>query len=141
MEPYARELRKAVDADPDALFRVAREVVAGTPSFGPERYSDEELHQLLNGFRTLLAEAMEDGGSDTYGFFLETAVPSLVADGQTSESLVHAAAAFGALLSMHLIQAVAPERQEDARSWLARFFGRYVADVAAAARRAEDERG
>lgn len=137
MEPFARILADAVTARPPTLLAAAERVVAMTPSMGPERYSREQLEQLLNGFSALLEEALEEAGSDTYELFIETAIPAVVADGQTTRSLVHASAAFGTLLSMHLVDAVPPEHREAARSWLSMFFGRYVSDVYVAAARAE----
>lgn len=132
-------LIEAVTSRPPTLLAAAEHVVAATPSMGPGRYSRDQLEQLLNGFCALLREALEESGNDTYEIFMETAVPAMVADGQTTGSLVQGSAAFATLLSMHLDEAVPAEHREGARSWLSRFFGRYVADVYSAAAQAEAE--
>ncbi len=135
MQPFARNLIDVVTDRQDALLSAVETVVAATPSMGG-RYSREELKQLLNGFSALLKEALEDRGSETYDFFIETAVPGMVADGQPTESLLQASASFGTLISTDLSGALPREHREAAATWLAMFFGRYVADVYIAARRA-----
>lgn len=112
-------------------------MVDNTPSMGSGYYSPAELRQLLNGFRAVLTEALEEREPETDTFFMETAVPGMAAEGQTTESLVQASAAFGVMLSMRLVAEVPADQQDEARAWLARFFGEYVQRVLRAARQAE----
>jgi hypothetical protein len=134
MQPFARSLVDVVTGRQEALLSTAEAVVATTPSMAAGRYSREELKQLLNGFSALLKEALEERGSETYELFLSTAVPGMIADGQTTETLVEASASFGTLISMDLVAAVPEEHREAAAVWLAQFFGRYAGDVVRAAR-------
>lgn len=139
MQPFAHTLVDALDDRQEGLLSAVETVVASTPSMGAGLYSRAELKQLLNGFCALLKEALEEQGSKTYELFITTAVPGMVADGQTTGSLVEASASFGTLISMDLVAAVPDEHREPAAAWLARFFGRYVADVYRAANDAAEQ--
>ena len=139
MDTFAEQLLAGFRSRAPELLALARDVVGATQEMGPERYTDHELQQLLNGFQTLVAEALADAGTENFDLFIETAIPGLVAEGQSMESLAHAAATFGVLVSLQLAEGVAPEHRPVADRWLAGFFGRYVRAVAASARVAEDE--
>ena len=121
---------RAALQDKAALVALARAAQSATAGMGEGRYSDDELAQLVHGFTVLIDEAL-DGRADAFDLFIETAVPGLLADGQTPSALVAGSATFVTLVTAHVLDRVpAPVRGEVA-VWLAVYFGRYCGAVAA----------
>ncbi|HVM18013.1 MAG TPA: hypothetical protein VM290_10575 [Gaiellaceae bacterium] len=129
-------LLDALEATRAEQLALARRAVAETPEMAG-RYGEEDVRQLLNGFETLLTESVDGGGSETREFFIGTAVPALVADGQSPASLVQGTVTFVTLLATQLGERLPPEHRDEGRVWLAGFFGGYCRDVVAAALEAE----
>ena len=138
METFTHELLAQLGADSGHLLGVAKRVLAVTPGMGSDLYSDAELGQLLNGFKALLTEGLEETGSEVFDFFVDTAVPGLVADGQSAATLSQAAATFSVFCALWLAEGLSAPNREDGQVWLAGFLGRYVRAVAESARHAEE---
>ena len=137
MTPELREqLSAAIGDSRDAMLALALRAVGDTPEMAARGYGEEDLRQLLNGFEALLVEEL-GGGGGTREFFIGTAIPAMVADGQSPASLVQGAAMFGALVTSEIASRVDADARDDARVWLASFFGAYCRDVLVAATEAE----
>ncbi len=67
---------------------------------------------------------------------MQTAVPALVASGQTPEQLVHGHVAFFMVLQARMVAAVPAELRDDAALWLARYAAAYTTEVLEVAERA-----
>ena len=138
MRPGAREaLRAAIAESRDGWMRAGERAVAASPELAAASLGDDDLNQLLNGFEALMLEALEERGDETRRLFLETAVPALVAGGQTPASLVHGAAAFSVLLATEIVPLVSEEHRGETAGWLAGFLGAYCRDLVEAATVAE----
>lgn len=131
MEPYRRELLALLERERGAIFALAERVVAQSRLAGSLTSSD--LEQLLHGFERLLVEALEQRGREVRSIFIETAVPAVVAQGQTPPELASAATAFGVMLSTHLVLQLPEDQRAAGLLWFADFFGDYVGDLVAAA--------
>ena len=122
MQPFADEIRRLLHDEREQLLALADRVSATT-----QRYSDEELHQLLNGFEAMVVEALEGRGTQTRDLFVETAIPAVLAAGESPSGLVHNTVGFAILLTTHLLDSLPPEHRTEAGDWLAHFFADYCA--------------
>lgn len=134
MEPFATELATIVRRDHDELLEVAMRVVGRIPEMAG-KYSELEIGQLLNGLEAMLIEALEETGDATQTLFLETAIPALVAGGETAASISRSTVTFAILVANELASRLS-SAQEEALAWLASFFGVYVCRMVDAAQEA-----
>lgn len=107
----------------------------GAPPAPAEEQQSRE--QFFNAFDALVCEALEGSGTEKRAFVLETAIPALVAQGTSPMELVESHVSFFVVLSHHLLDEVAADRQVLAGAWLASFFGGYVREVTERALEAE----
>jgi hypothetical protein len=127
-----------------ALDRVAPELRALAESVQDED-ADPSLdeaagEQFLRAFEALLREGFE-GRRDQRDLVMETAVPALVATGQSSAELVEGHVAFFVILSARLLEEVPANLRDQAGPWLARYAGDYVREVTERAQEAERAEG
>lgn len=118
---------------------LARRTIDAVPGMA-EAITEDDLRQLLHGFCQMLEEAMAQSSQTTRQFFLETAIPALVASGQGSSTLVHSIGIFAVLLTGAALEELEADDRQAATEWLATFFGDYLQDVLAAAVDAEADR-
>lgn len=104
----------------------------------PRAAADEQTTaQFLHAFIALLREALE-GGSEQRELVMQTAVPALVAGGQSSLDLLGGHVAFFTALSPRLLAQVAEAHRSDALRWISRYAADYTREVVERAREAED---
>ena len=82
----------------EELLAVVDRAVALRPAGAPE-YDRDTIEQLIHGFEQLMLEALDDTGNDTRRLFLETAVPAVVAAGETPATIARGIATFASLLT------------------------------------------
>lgn len=127
MQAFAAHLAERVRTGHADLMRLARRRVdeAGMP------LTDEELEQLVHGFEQLLLEALEEAGTATRDFFVETAIPAIVASGRaTPDAMTGTITAWAVVLSVSLVGSLPEEEREAGTTWLSRFFDGYAAAAA-----------
>ena len=126
--PFADALLRTF-SDRPRMLELTKRVVADVPAIGADRYSDEELDQLLNAFEALVTEAVTGAGTSTRELVLETAIPAIVADGLEPWTLACSNTTFAIFLTGMVLEEIPPEQRVDALSWLASFWGSYTGDV------------
>lgn len=126
MDALQEALRSALDAVapelPALLDRLAEQGDVERP--GDERASD----QFLRAFLALLREGIE-GGGEQRELVMQTAVPALVASGQTPQQLVRSHIAFFMVLQSRMVPQVPDALRDDAALWLARYAADYTREV------------
>ena len=133
MSPDAA-LLDLLDREPELLVEVAKRAQAVNES--GQDYSDEDVAQIVHAFGGALREALAGTGSDARDLLMQTAVPAVVARGETPATLARSATVFGVLLAGAVRERVPAELTEGAVEWLAGFFGAWAHDVVEAARSA-----
>ena len=132
-----------MDALQDALLAALDAVTPELPGLAERLSEDQDLQragddraseQFMRAFLALLREAIQ-GGGEQRDLVMQTAVPALVASGQTPEQLVHGHVAFFMVLQARMVAAVPGELRDDAALWLARYAAGYTAEVLEVAQR------
>lgn len=93
---------------------------------------DEATEQFLHAFASLMHEGI-DGGHEQRDFVMVTAVPALVASGQSGEEIVRTTVAFFVALTARMLGELPAERRDEASLWLARYAAEYILELMAAA--------
>lgn len=132
-----------MDALQEALLSALDAVTPELPAF-VERLSedadvqragdDRATEQFLRAFLALLREGIA-GGGEQRDLVMQTAVPALVASGQTPEQLVHGHVAFFMVLQARIVASVPAELRDDATLWMARYAAGYTCEVLEVAQR------
>lgn len=135
MDRTTAALLRALD-EVGPRLRALGESAAPPDAPPPEPQLDDAADQLLRAFVALLREALE-GGREQRELVIPTAVPALVAAGQTTLEIVEGHVTFFMLLSAQLLDVVEADVRDEAAVWLARYAGEYVREVAEAALAAE----
>lgn len=118
------------------LLRLVTNVVAVVPEMAGH-YGEDELDQLVRGFAAVLAEALRGDERDQMELLVGSAIPALVADGQTTSTLARAVGSLAVVVSTSLVRDLPEAERDDAAGWLAGFFGEYAQAVVDEARRLE----
>jgi hypothetical protein len=139
MDRTTAALLRALD-DVGPRLRALGESAAPPDAPPPDPQMDEAAEQLLRAFVALLREALE-GGREQRDLVFPTAVPALVAAGQTALEIVEGHVSFFMVLSAQLLDAVGADVRDDASVWLARYAGEYVREVTEIALAAERDAG
>lgn len=100
-----------------------------------EMYGPAEAGQMIDGLLALLAEALEGTGTEVRSFFVQTAIPSMVAHDTDPTEIIAGSVRHCVLMVTDAVRHMAAEDRDAATQWLAKFFGGYVADIAIAATR------
>jgi hypothetical protein len=125
-----------LDRDPALIDDVVAETLRLT---GRETaYTAEELEQLVHAFRASLREALAGSGTDARDLMIETAVPAVVAQGDTPATLARSSGVFGVLLASRVARVVPEDARDGAATWLGAFFGEWLHDIVAAGQRAQE---
>lgn len=133
-----------MDALQDALLTALDQVTPELPAIAERLTEDADVQragderateQFIRAFLALLREGIE-GGGEQRDLVMQTAVPALVASGQTTEQLVHGHVAFFMVLQARMVNAVPEELRDDAALWLARYAAGYTTEVLEVAQRA-----
>jgi hypothetical protein len=141
MQAARTALAEALTTVRPGLGELSRRLSEASPQAQPaEPFDDAANDQFLNAFETVVREGLE-GGGQTREFIFSTAVPALVAAGQTPEMLVHGHVAFFVVFCHRLLATVGDDVREDAEVWLSGFFADYVAEVDRVARAAQADLG
>lgn len=122
------------------LLRMVTNVVALVPEMAG-KYGEEELDQLVRAFEAVVAESLEGSGREQMDLLVGSAVPALIADGQTTSTLARAVGALAVVISTSLLRDMPRAEHDDAAGWLAGFFGEYAQAVVDEAQRATTEHG
>lgn len=115
-------------------------MVTGVAALTPDmagHYGEEELDQLVRGFGSVLQEALAGDSRDRLELFVGSAIPALMADGRTRDSLMRGVASVAVIVSTSLVRETPIEQKDEAVAWLAGFFGEYAYAVSAEAARVE----
>ena len=128
MSDLTDALLRAVDEVCDDLGAIA-DSVAGPDDLQATTDADiQARNQFLHAFAALLREGIQ-GGREQREFVMQTAVPALLANGQTTLEMVRGHVAFYMALSPHLLAAVPERLREEASAWLAIYAADYTRDV------------
>lgn len=120
---YARTRR-------DAYVQATLDVVAmGPPQPGAPPLGRRDVEQMIDGFLAMLTEALDGEAREVRTFFLETLIPSLVGSGTPLDGIVGGVVELAIIVSIDVAEWLPPEERAEARSWLARFFNEYVAEL------------
>ena len=137
-EPLRADLARAFQELRPQMIDNARADADLDPKSRIDDFSEPDLEQFLNAYEALFMEAL-DGSDETRRFVLETALPPLLATGQTALDLIRGNVVSAVMFAHRLLPLVAPERRDDAARWLAAFHGSYTQDVAGRALALEAE--
>lgn len=121
----------------DEYVRMIEALVAEAPGPRSEVYGPAEAGQMIDGLLTLLAEDLEARGDEARSFFLQTAIPSMLTHGAEPSEIVSGAVRHCVLMVTDAVCHLGEDDREPATQWFSKFFGDYVADVAAATRLTE----
>lgn len=137
LPPRAAEvLEQAFESD-EHLVGLARRILEDFPELGGDRYGDEDIAQILRAFGGLAIESLRGGDGSTREIFLTSAIPAVVAEGETPATLARSATLFGIVMSSEIGGSLEGEDKRAATAWLARFFGEYARDAVDAAMAAQ----
>lgn len=100
------------------------------PNSRVDDFSEGDLEQFLNAYEALFMESLEGTGRTTRAFILDTALPPVIALGQTTLDLVRSNVLSAVMTSHRLLPLIEPELRDDAARWLAAFHSGYAYDVA-----------
>ena len=129
-------LRAFADVRP-GLDEVAARMAASAPEDQRREYDPEATGQFINAFETLMIEALEAAGDEKRRFVFDTAIPAMVAQGQTPVDLTRGHVAFFSVLAHRMLERVPREDCPGAEIWLSQFLGNYCAEVVDRAQRAQ----
>jgi len=110
------------------------------PASQIDEFSQRDLEQFLNAYEALFMEALDGSSDETRRFVLETALPPVIATGQTALDLIRRNVASAVMFTHRVLPLITPERRDDAARWLAEFHASYAFDVASRALALEAER-
>jgi hypothetical protein len=119
----------------DEYVRLIEVLVAEGQGPQAELYGPAEASQLIDGLLALLAEALEGTGTEVRSFFVQTAIPSMVAHDSGPAEIIAGSVRHCVLMVTDAVRHLPEEDRAAATQWLAKFFGGYVADIAIAATR------
>lgn len=118
-------------------LRAVAESVGDADAEPGDELSEAAQDQFLRAFTTLLREGLE-GGREQRELVMETAVPAIVASGQTSVlELVAGHVSIFVALTQRLVEAVPEAVRGDACVWMARYAAEYTREVTERALAAE----
>jgi hypothetical protein len=135
MPDAAAALLAALDDGRVDVATVAAEVGEATGQ-QESAVDDQAGEQFLRAFEALLREGLQ-GGREQRELVMESAVPALMANGQTVGDLVESHVAFFVALSSVMIESVEAGVRPDARAWLLRYAAEYIREVTEVALAAE----
>ena len=121
-------LRAFTEVRPE-LDTVIADMAAQLPQEELEDYDPEVAGQFLNAFETLVVEALEGAGDEKRRFIFDTAIPAMVAQGQTAVDFARGHTTFFVALGHRILERVARDECPGAELWLSRFLGDYCAEV------------
>ncbi len=126
MDALQQALLSALDEVTPQLPALAERLAEGEDA---ERAGDERAtEQFLRAFLALLREGIE-GGREQRELVMHTAVPALVAAGQTGPDMVRSHVAFYMALAPLLVAEVPEALREEATHWLADYAADYTVEV------------
>lgn len=126
---------EGVFGDVDRVLALADRMLTDYPELGGDRFERTDIEQIIRGFAQMARETVA-GTGETRAFFLETAIPAAVANGETPSSIARSSAVFGILLSEEISAELVGDERRDAIAWLAWFFGEYAREAVEAAQAA-----
>lgn len=124
------ELEDALHAALDEITPDLPTLLADLPSAADsaQNLDEQATQQFLRAFVALLHEGI-DGGREQRDLVMSTAVPALVAAGQTETQLVQSHVTFFMALQSRMLTAVPQEHRRAAALWLAEYAGAYTTEV------------
>jgi hypothetical protein len=108
---------------------------------GGKQYTHHDIEQMVAGFITIMVEAIEERGKETWSYFMEGLIPGMIASGDTVPNLLYGNELFLVCLIAEISQTVAVEHREEVTLWMAKFCAEYIADVSRNATNAIRELG
>jgi hypothetical protein len=132
----AAALLTAVDRTCDQFFAIAEGVADPAEIREMSEAERKAGEQFVHAFAELLREALR-GERAQRDLVMETAVPALVANGQTPLELLRGHVSFYMALQPHLLDAVPADLRLEAGRWLARYAADYTHEVVARATEAQ----
>lgn len=114
----------------DEYVRMVEALVAEGQGPRAEAFGPAEAGQMIDGLLSLLAEALEGEGSEVRSFYLQTLIPSIVAQGSGLAEIMAGSVRHSMLLVCDAVRHVRDADREAATQWFAKFFGDYLADIA-----------
>ena len=136
MSDVIAALRAAVDATCDQFLGIAEGIAEPGSLEGRTDADRKASEQFVHAFAELLREALR-GERAQRELVMETAVPALVANGQTPLDLLGGHIAFFMALQPHLLDAIPADLRLEAGRWLARYAADYPGEVVARATAAQ----
>ena len=141
MQPYKATLLALVAPERHRdLLRLVTNVVALVPEMAGN-YGEDELDQLVRAFGAVVAESLAGSEREQMHLLAGSAVPALIADGQTTSTLARAVGSLAVVISASLLRDMPPAEQDDAAAWLAGFFGEYTKAIVDEAQRVTEGHG
>lgn len=128
MSDVRAALLTAIDQTCDDFGAIADQVSGPAVTQGSPVADPHARDQFVRAFAALLREGVE-GGTEQRELVMETAVPALVANGQSAMELLRAHVAFYTALSPHLLAAVPESLRAEAGTWLAGYAADYTREV------------
>src|SRR5262245_37708948 len=89
MENFRTHLVSLFATRNEALTNAAMKAFSSNPSVPPGSFTQQDARQLVGGMHAIFSEILEERGKDTYAFYLETVVPSMVAQGESVASMMY----------------------------------------------------
>jgi hypothetical protein len=139
--PIRGTLLRAFNEVRPGLDDVVASMVAQIPEEELADYDPDSVGQFLNALEALVVEALEDSGDEKRRFIFDTAIPAMVAQGQTAVDMARGHTTFFVALGHRVLERISPDECPGAEAWLSRFLGDYCAEVVERAIQAERELG
>lgn len=133
MKPSAILMREIFQSKRDRWVQAAMLAMTQNVQAIPEAQApvnETDLNQMVDGFLSLLVEALEERPPETMNFYLETVIPGLVAMGGAFHGIVHTVVGWMTYVVVEVVAVLPAEHKEEATAWLSRFFAGYVAEIA-----------
>ena len=95
-----------------------------------DELGERDLEQFLNAYEGMFMEALEGTGHETRTFILETALPPILAMGQTTLDMIRSNVVSAVMLTHRMLPLIAEEHRDEAARWLARYHSEYTYELA-----------
>src|SRR3712207_4672806 len=96
-----------------------------------ERFSDEDIEQIVNAYEALFLESLHDTGRTMRDLVFDTALkPVLDETGQTALGVIRSQVISAVTMSHRLVPMVSEDLREEAVFWLAGFYSQYTYEIA-----------
>jgi hypothetical protein len=99
------------------------------PASRAGEFSDADLEQIVNAYEALFDEALAGTGRETRELIFETALPPIVAMGQTATDFMRSNVISAVMMTHRLLPLIDAEQREDAARWLAAFHSSYACEL------------